>query len=145
MTELQNQKILWLSRARKAEQNLHALKTVCRRDESLLQELELFEECSDLHQQLEHTLAQVQEQLTSLIIIREEIRRIILTLPDLQEQAILLRKYLAYETNEQIADAMFYDPRTIQRKHKQALDRISLPAESRISETTIFQNITCEN
>ena len=43
------------------------------------------------------------------------------------------------------ACAMFYDVRTIQRKHKKALEKINIPLEAGISETTIFQNITCEN
>jgi len=145
MTEIQMQKIQWLSRARKAEQKLQAFYAVRKHDERLLEELAMFEDCSELYQKLEHTLFQIQAQLSALTAIREEIRQMILTLSDMQEQAILLRKYLAYETNEQIAEAMFYDTRTIQRKHKQALDRIPLPSDSRISETTISQNITCEN
>ncbi len=146
MTELQKKKILWLTRAKLAEQKLNALSAVRKHDEQLLAELNYFgEDTTVLSAQLTDTLTQTEAQLHTLLTLREEIRNTILSLPDLQMQTILLRKYLSYETNEKIADAMFYDVRTIQRKHKQALDQISLPAGTCISETTIFPNISCEN
>ncbi|GEM_PF-2081808 len=145
MTEMQNEKIRWLSRARKAEHKLKALHCVRKRDDLLIRELEAFEDCAELYRHLQEIELQTRQQLILLAGIRDEIRTAIETLPDLQLQAVMDRKYLAYQTNEQIAEAMYFEVRTIQRKHKKALDLLTLPDKSRISETTIFQNITCEN
>ena len=145
MTEIQKQKIQWLSRARTAQQKLNALYAVQKQEQHLLEETALFEDNPELSLHLESLIRQTQNQLQQLLLLREEIRTVILSLPDPQLQAILFRRYLAYETHEKIAEAMFYDIRTIQRKHKQALDSIALPTENRISETTIFPNISCNN
>lgn len=125
MNALQKRKMQWLSRAKSAQQKLLALQA--------LQNQET--EFSSAYQE---TLAQ---QIFSLLSVREEILRQINTIPDLLLQAILIRRYLNGETMEQIAAAMFYDVRTIQRKHKIALDSLILP----VSETTIFTEISCEN
>lgn len=141
MTATQNLKIKWLSRAESADHLIHALHTAQKQDQYLLQELEPFEDCSAICQHLEELQRQIKANLISLASVREEIRSCITAVEDMQLQAVLTRRYLAYETTEQIAEAMYYDVRTIQRKHKQALDCITLP----MAETSIFQNITCEN
>ena len=145
MTDIQKQKIQWLSRAKVQEQKLSALLSVLKHDYFLLRQLEIFEDCSALKNHIRFLHADVLQQAKLLAGIREEIRQVILTIPDSSVQAIYFRKYLAFQTNEQIAEAMFYDVRTVQRKHKSALDGLSLPTKFSISETTIFQNISCEN
>ena len=145
MTALQNSKIRWLSRAREAEQQISAIQAVQNHDSALLRKLSQHEECSALCRRLEYVQEETRLQLMLLAEIREEIRNVIQQIPDAEIRCIFLRKYLAYETNEQIAEAMYYDIRTIQRKHKKALEKINIPPEDSISETTIFQNITCEN
>lgn len=144
MTALQNFKIRWLSRARSAEQQISAMEATQKYDRLLMEKLSCFKDCSALCQHLETLQEETRLQLISLAQIREEIRRAVEQVPDAEARCLLFRKYLAYETNEQIAEAMYYDIRTIQRKHKKALDNISVPLEAGISETTIFRNITCE-
>jgi hypothetical protein len=61
---------------------------------------------------------------SSVRLIREEITQAIAAVEDYDMQAILVRHYLAYETFELIAEKMHYDLRTIQRKHKRALDEV---------------------
>ncbi|MBE6876841.1 MAG: hypothetical protein E7496_09025 [Ruminococcus sp.] len=144
MTALQNLKIKWFSRARNAEQQISAMQASLAYDMLLTQKLTEFEDCSKLCRKLENAQQQRKLQLIALAGIREEIRSVIEQIPDSETRCIFLRKYLAYETNEQIAEAMYYDVRTIQRKHKKALEKINIPSEPSISETTIFHNITCE-
>jgi len=125
MTNEQQKKIDWLSRAEQAEQTLSTLRTLQKRDTLTIQEIEPFnEDCSELYQRVKETQSKVKTELIQLAGIREEIRQVILTIPDEVIRNIFLRKYLAYETNDQIAEAMFYDCRTIQRKHKKGLDML---------------------
>ena len=145
MTDLQKLKIQWLSRPAQEEKKLLALLSVLKREQYLLQEVQPFEDCSALRQQLQTQKTAVRLQSEKLAQIRKEIYHALSALPDASMQAVCLRKYLAYETNEQIAESMFYDVRTVQRKHLTALDFLPLPPEIPISETTIFQNISCEN
>ena len=63
-----------------------------------------------------------QQELLKLARTRQEISDKIAQIPDLELRAILERKYLACQTMAQIAEAMHFDLRTIQRKHKKALD-----------------------
>lgn len=145
MTDAQKLKIRWLSRPAQEEKKLLALLSVLKREEYLLQELEPFQDCAALRQQLQTHKAAIRLQSEMLARIRQEIYHAVSAIPDASAQAVCLRKYLAYETNEQIAESMFYDVRTVQRKHKTALDTLPLPPEIPISETTIFPNISCEN
>lgn len=139
MTELQYRKIQWLSRAKSARQKLFALQDAQYHLDSLIQQMHT-EHCPALSRRISRLQQNTQHQMLSLLAVQEEIRSQIDSLPDLQLQAILIRRYLNDQTMEQIAESMFYDLRTIQRKHKQALDFLSLP----ISETSIFPDISCE-
>ena len=147
MTALQNFKIRWLSRARSTEQQISAIQAVQKYDFLLMEKLNHCQNPSacSLSDYLESRQKEIFLKLTALAQIREEIRCSIEQVQNPEFRCLLLRKYLAYETNEQIAEAMHYDIRTIQRKHKKALDEISVPSEVSISETTIFRNISCEN
>ncbi len=145
MNEIQTRKIKWLSRAGQIEQRILSLRAAQKYDQYLLRELKSFEDCSSLLRHAEELQEEVKAQIIRLASAREDIRCVIEAIPDMEIQSIFTRKYLAYETNEQIAEALFYDVRTIQRKHKKALNLIYLPDENGISETTIFPNISCEN
>lgn len=126
MTELQEQKIQWLSRAKSAQQKINVLQSLRKREERQFQEIQSFENSDDLVQRIRKLQLQTQHQMSSLISIQEEITRLIESIPDMQLQSILIRRYLIGETMEQIAEAMFYDVRTIQRKHKEALDALDI-------------------
>lgn len=130
MNTTQQKKIDWLGRAKHAEYLLHALHRSQKRDRRLIQELELYENCDDLRMHLVDLQEQTEKTLRQLAGIREEIAQAIATVPDMQLEAILNRKYLAYQTIEQIAEDMFFDRRSIQRKHKQALDLLEIPVEN---------------
>ena len=66
------------------------------------------------------------DKLIELMQIREQITQAIEAVEDYDLQTILIRHYLAYETFETIAEKMHYEKRTIQRKHKAALEKMSL-------------------
>lgn len=73
---------------------------------------------------LAETEQETELRLTELVKIRDEIAGAIATVGDDDMQAILMWHYLMYETFDKIAEKMHYDKRTIQRKHKAALDQI---------------------
>ncbi|MDE6004534.1 MAG: hypothetical protein K2G88_04015 [Oscillospiraceae bacterium] len=127
MTNLQQKKINWLRRAKDAEYLIQALGYSQRQDMALIKELELYENCDNIKNHLASLQEQKQKKLILLANIREEIAQVITSVCNMQLQAILNRKYLAYQTIEQIAEDMFFDRRSIQRKHKQALDLLEIP------------------
>jgi len=133
MTLDQLAKIQWLNRAFHAEKNYKAWLAKLERDRSIAERLTRSTDGTGSPSdngtetaliRLADTEQRTQERLQELVRIREEITVVIEAVPDLDAQSILIRHYLAYETFEQIAEKMHYDKRTIQRKHKQALDKI---------------------
>ena len=133
MTTEQLAKIQWLNRAFHAEKNYKAWLAKLERDQSIAERLTRSGDGTGSPSgnsteisliQLADTEKRTLERLQELVRIREEITAVIQAIPDLDAQTILIRHYLAYETFEQIAERMHYDKRTIQRKHKQALDKI---------------------
>lgn len=128
MNVLQLRKKEWLSRAKKENQYMLALQSVIARDERFVKELSSFPDFSDdvseVVQHIEQNKQKLKEYILQSESFRDEVTRAIDSVPDKQLQAILIRKYLNYETNEQIAESMFYDIRTIQRKHRKALDML---------------------
>lgn len=130
MNNLQQEKINWLRRAKDAEYLIQTLGRLQKRDTRLIQELECYENCDAIKQHLMNLQEKKEKRLILLANIREEIAQAIATVPNMQLQAILTQKYLAYQTIEQIAEDMFFDRRTIQRKHKQALDLLKIPVEN---------------
>ena len=133
MTTEQLAKIQWLNRAFHAEKNYKAWLVKLERDQSIAERLTRSGDGTGSPSdngtetaliRLADTEQRTQERLQELVRIREEITVVIEAVPDLDAQTILVRHYLAYETFEQIAEKMHYDKRTIQRKHKQSLDKI---------------------
>lgn len=135
MTDTQRAKIDWLSRAFYAEKAARAWLAKLERDRSLAERLS--RGCGaggtpsgngteDALLRLAQTEEETMERLRELVRMREEITVVIKSLPNTDEQAILIRHYLAYETFDLIAEKMHYDESTIRRKHKRALDKIAL-------------------
>ncbi|MDE7121459.1 MAG: hypothetical protein K2O42_04790 [Oscillospiraceae bacterium] len=118
MTSSQKKMDLFLKRARQAEVLMKAIESSQELDQKLLRLLKKsgdsqnFQDFQDFKQQ----------ELEKLARTRQEISDNIAQVPDLELRAILERKYLACQTMAQIAEAMHFDLRTIQRKHKKALD-----------------------
>ena len=126
MTKSYQEKIDFLNRARHAEDLICALECVQRQDQKLLEELGNSEECEGIRNHLENLCQQRKQMLKSLVQIREEIAERISEIPDMQLRSVLERKYLAYQSLDQIAREMFFDKRTIQRKQKKALDLLKI-------------------
>lgn len=136
MTEEQLEKINWLNRAFHAEKNAKAWLAKLERDRSIAERLgsslggglsggeSNSTEAALLR--LAETEQKTREKLIELMQIREQITQAIEAVEDYDLQTILIRHYLAYETFETIAEKMHYEKRTIQRKHKAALEKMSL-------------------
>ena len=119
----------FLRRARQAVLLMKALEHSQELDRKLLQLLKKIEKSGNYQNQETQKIQNYQDfqkfkqqELLKLAQIRQEISDRIAQIPDLELRAILERKYLACQTMAQIAEAMYYDLRTIQRKYKKALD-----------------------
>lgn len=64
-------------------------------------------------------------EVKALLAASDEISAAIQSLTDADMQAILTRRYLAFQTMERIAVEMHYDKTTVQRKHKRALVKVA--------------------
>lgn len=134
MTAEQIEKIRWLNRAFHAEKAAKAWLAKLERDRSLAERIAhgagspggtpSGNSTEDALIRLADTERETQQRLRELAAIREEITQAIAAVEDYDMQAILVRHYLAYETFELIAEKMRYDKRTIQRKHKAAIDKV---------------------
>ena len=134
MTAEQIERIRWLNRAFHAEKAAKAWLAKLERDRSLAERITQGagspggtpsgNSTEDALIRLAVTEQETQKRLRELVAIRDEITAVISKIGDYDMQAILVRHYLAYETFELIAEKMHYDLRTIQRKHKRALDEV---------------------
>lgn len=134
MTQEQLTKIRYLNRAFHAEKAAKAWLAKLERDRSLAERISRGlssgsgsasgNSTEDALIRLADTERETQQRLRELAAIREEITQAIAAVDDYDMQAILVRHYLAYETFELIAEKMHYDKRTIQRKHKAAIDKV---------------------
>lgn len=134
MTEEQLTKIAWLNRAFHSEKNAKAWQAKLERDRSLAERISRSgngstegahgNSAEDALVRLTMTEEETMARLQELVWIREEITSAIRMVEDQDMQSILVRHYLAYETFKTIADKMHYDIRTIQRKHKKALENV---------------------
>lgn len=132
MTEDQKAKIAWLNRAFHADKQAKAWLAKLERDRSLAERLSRGSSSGTPAGngtetaliRLAQTEEETQEKLRGLVRIREEITAAVRSVADPDMQAILVRHYLAYQTFERIAEEMHYNERTIQRKHKAALDKV---------------------
>ena len=134
MTTEQLERIRWLNRAFHAEKAAKAWLAKLERDRSLAERIThgggspggtpSGNSTEDALIRLATTEQETQQRLRELVTIREEITQAIAAVDDYDMQAILVRHYLAYETLETIAEKMHYDKRTIQRKHKTALEKV---------------------
>lgn len=66
----------------------------------------------------------IEAEIQKLLKVYTEVDDAIKQIDDDISQAILKRRYLAFEKMEQIAENMNYDKSTVQRRHKKALDKL---------------------
>lgn len=130
MTAEQEEKAAWLRRSLVQEGMITALEHqlekenwILQKAESCLEEAEVME----IRQKIADMRQKTAEYIHMLLDSREKIRKAIASLENDAFREILTRKYLCGETNEQIAEEMEYDVRTVQRKAKKAYDVLELP------------------
>gem|GEM_PF-4683665 len=83
---------------------------------------------SEAEEALHFVIEEHRKALRELLQIRPQIEQAIADSDVAEdEKEILTRFYLLYQTNEKIADEMFYDLRTVQRKRKKALEKFVIP------------------
>ncbi len=127
MTAEQLSKVHWLNRAFHAEKAAKAWLAKLERDRCDAERIrQSFSQdvVKDVLDRLAVTEQRTLDRISELTQIRDEVTAAIVAVDDLDMQAILVRHYLLYESWEQVAEEMHYDLRTVQRKHKQALDRV---------------------
>ena len=113
MTEEQNLKIDWLNRAFCAEKKIQSLELVKEKNKALSDKFGT-----------EFSNENIDDLIQELRRYRTEIFNAISALNDDELEAIMNLRYLTYMTMQQISDSLCYDRKTIQRKHKLALDKI---------------------
>jgi len=135
MNEQQEKISEWLNRAFHTESKIKALELVREKNKALAlrcsssggnggssgghensQEKILIEICENDKE--------IRAEIQLLIEQRKEISAVIHSLENAEYEAILDMRYLAYKKTHEIANEFHYDRKTIQRKHKAALDRI---------------------
>ena len=137
MTEEQMQKVTWLNRAFYAYKKLGALLAQQDRLRTLAQSLSVSYEGNDKGKssgskngtenaliKLADISRNIDSEVHTMLDVYTEIDNAIQQIDDDVSQAILKRRYLAFETMEQIAENMNYDKSTVQRKHKKSLDKL---------------------
>ena len=67
----------------------------------------------------------INKEIDKLVDARNKIAELINTIDNAEYKAILTRRYLLYQSMQEIADIMNYSGKTIQRKHKYAIDNIT--------------------
>lgn len=103
MTQEQAKKKEWLQRCLHETQKLEAM-TMCGKYTET--------ECSQTEQVVQQT--------------QREIKRCIAALNNPELEAVLIRRYIVFQSWEQIAEEMHYSVRTILRRHTDALEKLSL-------------------
>lgn len=139
MTLEQNQKIAWLNRASFAEKKLQALEHLKNRDKERAEKITANyggntkgKSDSKINNVENALIAYADSEEKYLLAladynsIRNEIQQAIYSIPDLELQSIFIYRYLNSLSVPQIAECLNYDTRTIQRKHKSALDLLSI-------------------
>lgn len=138
LTEEQMEKINWLNRAFYADNMIKALEAIRERNKSIAERCTASYDSNgssgsyaNSQETIIHTICddniRIQKQLDELIICRAEIKEAIEGIGNAELVTIMNMRYLAYMKPYQIAEALHYDRKTIQRKHKTALDLIRCP------------------
>ncbi len=138
MAVQQLEMIAWLNRAFYAEKKVKALESLRNSDRERAQRITANYEGNDKGksdtrlngtEEALITLAESEEKYDNALkeysLMRQEIEKAIENLHNPVIEAIFIYRYLEYLSMEQIAEAMNYDLRTIQRKHKYGLEKLS--------------------
>lgn len=139
MTDEQFEKIAWLNRAFHAEKKVKALGSLLERDKERAKDISANYEKNDKGKSDSRTngmeeallmLAETEEKYNKALVdythCRREIETVIRELHNDELEAVFIRRYLNYQTITDIGRAIMYDRKTIQRKHKAGLEKLSL-------------------
>lgn len=69
---------------------------------------------------------EITEEIDKLVDARAEISKVIKTVGNMDQRTILGYRYLCYKSMGWIAEVTHCDKRTVQRKHKKAISKLSL-------------------
>lgn len=132
------EKIAWLNRAFYAEKKVKALESIRKRDRERTQQITANYEGKDKGKSdgrkngVEEALMMLAESdekydnaLHDYSLLRREIETAIESLHDDELETIFMYRYLDYKSMEQIAELMNYNSRTIIRKHKAGIEKLS--------------------
>lgn len=138
MTVEHLEKIAWLNRAFYAEKKVKALESLRKRDRERTQQITANYEGNNKGKSdgrkngVEEALLMLAESdekydnaLRDYTALRREIESAIEELHDNELESIFVYRYLEYKTMEQIAECMHYNERTILRKHKAGIEKLS--------------------
>ena len=128
----------WLNRAFYADKKAKALEMLVRQCRERAEGLSRCSECNDKGRSdgaengTENALMKLAEmerkadaQRIEAVNVSAEIQTIISGLHDDDLEAVLIHRYLLFETVEQTAESIGYDPRTVMRKIKKAIEKLS--------------------
>lgn len=138
MTETELTTRHWLNRAFYADKKAKALEMLVRQCRERAEGLSRCSEGNDKGRSdgaengTENALMKLAEmerkadaQRVEAVNVSAEIQTIISGLHDDDLEAVLIHRYLLFETVEQTAESIGYDPRTVMRKIKKAIEKLS--------------------
>lgn len=138
MTETELTTRHWLNRAFYADKKAKALEMLVRQCRERAEGLSRCSEGNDKGRSdgaengTENALMKLAEmerkadaQRVEAVNVSAEIQSIISGLHDDDLEAVLIHRYLLFETVEQTAESIGYDPRTVMRKIKKAIEKLS--------------------
>ena len=79
---------------------------------------------------------EMSEDMSALVKLKKEITETIKAVPNMEYQALLEKRYLCFDSWEQIAVDMGYEIRYLQKLHKRALQEVRVPISERGHEKT---------
>lgn len=131
MTIKEMEKIKELNRAFHIEKNVAALLEVKNMNEKIIERYKIIkdeekETAQETIRNIDNLNKKINNNIDQLVDARNEISDIINQIDKEEFKTILTRRYLLYQSMQDIADTMHYDLRTIQRKHKAAIKIMSL-------------------
>ena len=138
MTDKELQLRHWLNRAFYADKKVRALEMLAEQCRERAQGLSRSVEGNDVPghstpgngtenalMKLAEMEERVQRQMKDAVYASSEIQLVISTLHDEDLETVLIHRYLLFETIEQVANSIGYDPRTVKRKIRRAIEKLS--------------------
>lgn len=120
-----------LNKAFYIDKNVEALLEVKEMNEKIIERYKAIndtekETAQETIRNIDNLNKKINNNIDQLVDARNEISDIINQIDKEEFKIILTRRYLLYQSMQDIADTMHYDLRTIQRKHKAAIKIMSL-------------------